>query len=126
MPSDTPDAPEPLSRRLADPLNSLSWFTMDALWMCRLEWPAYAFTGLTVATGLWLLALAGRRDRGEMLAILGLNCWIAMNTLWLIADLNNRPTPLSLAVPVALLGGVLLAAAAWHSGDIRRVRIRGR
>ena len=49
-----------LSKRVVDPLNTFVWFAMDALWMCRWEWPAYAFAGLTVATGIWLLALGGR------------------------------------------------------------------
>ena len=70
-----------LSKRVVDPLNTFVWFAMDALWMCRWEWPAYAFAGLTVATGIWLLALGGRAGRGLLLADLSLNCWIAMNTI---------------------------------------------
>jgi hypothetical protein len=126
MSSNAPAAAESLSKRIADPLNSLAWFTMDALWMCRLEWPAYAFTVVTVATGIWLLVLGWREGWGVLLAHLGLNCWIAMNAIWLVSDLNDQPTPLGIAVPLALVGGALLAAAAWHSGDIRRVRIDGR
>ena len=49
-----------------------------------------------------------------------------MNTIWLVSDLNGHPTPLEIAVPVALAGAVLLAAAAWHSQDFRRLRIYGR
>ena len=49
-----------------------------------------------------------------------------MNTIWLVSDLNGRPTPLAIAVPVAFLGAALLAAAAWHSQDFRRLRIHGR
>ncbi len=118
--------PAPFSKRIVDPLNTAAWFTMDALWMCRLEWPAYAFTGLTILTGVWLPALGRRRRRGVLLADLGLNCWIAMNTVWLVADLNEQPTPLAVAVPLALLGAAFLAAAAWYSQDFRRVRIDGR
>lgn len=114
------------SKRVIDPLNSFAWFTMDALWMCRLEWSAYAFAGLTVVTGVWLLALGWRERRGVLFADLGLNCWIAMNTVWLVADLNSRPAPLAFAVPLAVLGAVFLAAAAWRSQDFRRLRIRGR
>jgi hypothetical protein len=114
------------SKRVVDPLNSVAWFTMDALWMCRLEWPAYAFAGLTVVTGVWLLVLGWREGRGVLLADLGLNCWIAMNAVWLVADLNSRPTPLALAGPLAVVGAGFLAAAFWHSQDFRRLRIRGR
>ena len=114
------------AKRVVDPLNSVAWFTMDALWMCRLAWPAYAFAGLTVVTGVWLLVLGWRQRRGVLLADLGLNCWIAMNTVWLVSDLNGRPTPLAFAVPLAVLGAAFLAAAAWYSQDFRRLRIRGR
>jgi hypothetical protein len=114
------------AKRVVDPLNSVAWFTMDALWMFHLEWPAYVFAGLTVVTGLWLLALGWREGRGVLLADLGLNCWIAMNTVWLVSDLNGHPTPLAFAVPAVALGAIFLAAAAWHSQDFRRLRIRGR
>ena len=114
------------AKRVVDPVNSVTWFLMDALWMCKLAWPAYAFAALTVVTGLWLLALGWRQKRGLLFADLGLNCWIAMNAVWMVADLNERPTPLGVAVPLAAVGAVFLAAAAWYSQDIRRLRIRGR
>ena len=116
----------PFSKRVVDPLNTAAWFAMDALWMCKQEWPAYAFAALTVVTGVWLLVLGWRGGRGLLYADLGLNCWIVMNTVWLVADLNNRPTPLAFAVPVAVLGAAFLAAAARHSQDFGRLRIRGR
>ena len=120
------DEPRSFAKRVVDPLNSVTWFTMDALWMCKLAWPAYVFAGLTVVTGVWMLACGWRQRRGVLLADLGLNCWIAMNTVWLVADLNGYPTPLGLAVPLAVVGAAFLAVAAWHSQDIRRLRIRGR
>ena len=120
------DEPRSFAKRVVDPLNSVAWFTMDALWMCKLAWPAYAFAALTVVTGVWMLALGWREGRGVLLADLGLNCWIAMNAVWLVSDLNGRPTPLAFAAPLALLGAAFLAAAFWHSQDFRRLRIRGR
>ncbi len=116
----------PSSKRVVDAVNSAAWFAMDAFWIFRLQWPAYIAAGLTVATGVLLLALAWRQDRGDLFADLGLNCWIAMNAVWLVSDLNGFPTPLAVAVPLALLGAVFLAAAAWYSQDFSRLRIRGR
>ncbi|MGL4549696.1 MAG: hypothetical protein ACRC33_00805 [Gemmataceae bacterium] len=120
------EPPATFAKRVVDPLNTAAWFAMDAMWMCKLDWPAYAFAGLTVVTGLWLLALGWRERRGVLLADLGLNCWIAMNTVWLVWDLNGQPAPLAVAVPLAVLGAAFLAAAGWHSEDFRRLRIRGR
>lgn len=120
------DEPRSFAKRVVDPVNSVTWFLMDALWMCKLAWPAYAFATLTVVTGLWLLVLGWRQKRGLLLADLGLNCWIAMNVVWMVADLNGYPPPLGIAVPLAVMGAVFLAVAAWHSQDIRRLRIRGR
>ncbi len=114
------------SKRVVDPLNSVAWFAMDAFWMCRLEWPAYVFAGLAVVTGVWLLALGWRGGRGRLYADLGLNCWIAMNTVWLVSDLNGHPTPLALAGPLAILGAVFLTAAVWRSQDVSRLRVRDR
>ena len=45
--------------------------------------------------------MSWRQKRGLLFADLGLNCWIAMNTVWLVADLNGYPTPLGVAVPIA-------------------------
>ncbi len=116
--------PTPLfSKRVIDPLNSAAWFTMDALWIARLEWPAYGAAGLTVVTGVLLLILGWREGRSELFADLGLNCWIAMNTIWLVSDLTGHETPLALVGAVAFFGAAFIIAAAWHSQDLRRLRI---
>lgn len=112
-----------LSKPVIDPLNTAAWFIMDALWMARLAWPAYVAAGLTVVTGLLLLALARREGRGALLADLGLNCWIAMNTVWLAYDLNGYESPRALAAALGALGAFFIIAAARHSQDIRRLRI---
>lgn len=80
--------------------------------MSKLSWPTYVFAALAVATGVWLLVIGWRQKRGVPFADLGLNCWIAMNTIWLVADLNGRPTPLGFTVPLALLGAAFIAVAA--------------
>ena len=116
-------APPASNRAAVDAVNSVAWFAMDALWMFGLEWPAYAAAVLTVATGLRLLTMGHGRDRGGLLADLGLTCWIGMNTVWMVADLTGREVPLVPAGVVAGLGAVFIAAAAWHSNDVRRLRI---
>jgi hypothetical protein len=49
-----------------------------------------------------------------------------MNTVWLVADLTGRPTPLGVTVPLAVVGAGLIAAAARQAQDVRRLRIGGR
>ena len=115
-----------LAKKVVDPLNSVVWFTMDAFWMCKLAWPAYGFAALTVITGVWLLVLGWRQKRGVLFADMGLNCWIAMNTVWLVADLSGQPTPLGVTVPLAVVGAAFIAVAAWFGQDFRRLRIYGR
>ena len=116
--------PTPLfSKPVIDPINTAAWFTMDALWLAKLEWPAYAASALTVLTGVMLLILGRREGRGALYADLGLNCWIMMNTVWLIHDLNDRDTPRSFAAVMGLLGAFFILAAARHSQDLRRMRI---
>lgn len=111
------------SKPVIDPLNTVAWFAMDACWLCRLTWPAYLAAGLTVATGLLLSALGRREGRGAVYADLGLNCWIGMNTIWLLHDLNGRETPRAVAAVLGGLGAVFVVAAARHSQEVRRVRV---
>ena len=75
---------------MIDPINTVAWFAIDALWFARLPWLAYAAASVTVATGVLLVVFGRREGRGPLLADLGLNCRIA--------------------------------AAAWHSQDLHRVR----
>lgn len=122
-PTPEPGPTPAFSKPVIDPLNTVAWFAMDALWLARLEWPAYAAAVVTVVTGVMLLALGRREGRGELYADLGLNCWIVMNTVWLVHDLNGHETPRAFAAVTGILGVVLIIAAARHSRDIRRLRI---
>ena len=110
-------------RSVVDPANTLVWFTMDALWLAKLTWPAYVFAGLTVATGVWLLGLSRRAGRAAVYADLGMNCWIAMNVVWLAHDLNGLETPRAVAAVLGVLGIGFFWAAARQAQDVRRVRI---
>jgi hypothetical protein len=122
-PASQPAAARWFSKPVIDPVNTLAWFAMDALWLCRLAWPAYLAAGLTVATGLLLLTLGRREGRGAVYADLGLNCWIIMNTVWLAHDLNGRDTPRAVAAVLGGLGAVFVVAAARHSREVRRLRV---
>jgi hypothetical protein len=124
-PTPAPDpGPTPLfSKSVIDPVNTVAWFAMDALWLARVEWPAYAAAVVTVVTGVMLLALGRREGRGALYADLGLNCWIVMNTVWLVHDLNGEETPRAFAAVTGVLGLAFIAAAARHSRDLHRVRI---
>ena len=117
--------PEPtaiVSKPVLDPLNTLAWFAMDACWLAKLPWPAYLLAGLAVLTG-GLLVVLGRRDgRGELFAVLGLNCWIVMNTVWMAHDLNGREVPGAFVAVVAPLGAGFILLAARHSVSVRRLR----
>src|SRR3954470_18253392 len=112
------------SRRVVDPANSVAWFSMDALWLVQLPWPAYAATGLTLLTGAALLFL--NRRRAERLDDdLALNAWMWMNALWAISDLGKLPVLRYVAMGVAVLGAALLLNAIRPStrsrGRIRRL-----
>ena len=46
-----------------------------------------------------------------------------MNTLWLVADLAGHEPHRGLLGAVAASGAAFIAAAAWHSQDLRRLRL---
>lgn len=111
------------SKPVIDPINTAAWLAMDAFWLSRFAWPAYAAAALAVVTGILLPVLGRREGRGAFYADLGLNCWILMNTIWLVHDLNGQETPRAVAAVAGTLGAVFFVAAARHSHDLRRVRI---
>lgn len=120
------------SKRVVDPVNSVAWFAMDGLWLAQLEWPAYAATGLTLATGAMLLML-DRRKGPRLDDDLALNAWMWMNALWVVSDLGEMPMLRYAALAVGGLGAVLLAVAVRPSRGyrgvlhrFRKLRISGR
>ena len=114
-----------VSRRVVDPVNSVAWYAMDGLWLAQLAWPAYAATGLTLATGGMLLLQDRRRGR-RLNDDLALNAWMWMNALWVVSDLGGLPTLRYAAMTVGVLGAVLLANAVRpskaHRGSLRRFK----
>jgi hypothetical protein len=126
-PPATADAHPPsaglFSRAVFDPANTLVWFAMDACWLAKMPAGAYVSAVLTVISGLVLLVFAVREDRGAVYADLGMNCWIVMNAVWMVYDLNGWETPLPFVAVVAVLGAAFMLLAARHSKDLRRVRV---
>lgn len=116
----------PFSRRVIDPLNSIAWFAMDTFWLFEIDLAAYLFAVLTVASGIWLVVRGWREDRKAALADLGLLCWIAMNTVWMVSDLSGSKPPPVFCGCMATLGGTLIALAVWRGQDVRRLRIHPR
>lgn len=120
---ETEPQPAPPARAVIDPVNTVAWFAMDALWLCKLSWPAYIAAGMTVLTGVLLLVAGRKEGRGLVYENLGLNCWIVMNTVWLAHDLNGLDTPWWVAAVFGGLGGVFVLLALRHSKHLRRLRI---
>jgi hypothetical protein len=38
------ERPRSFAKRVVDPVNTVTWSLRDARWMCKLAWPAYAFS----------------------------------------------------------------------------------
>jgi hypothetical protein len=118
---------------LLETVGSLCWFLMDGCWMLGLGGFARAFAVPTVVTQLVAFRYT---DRSLVeLAITGsVNCWVAMNVLWMFGDLEDRPG-LFAAARVAFGAGLgLLVVAALRArsaaavvrralGRFRRLRV---
>lgn len=98
------------SKRIVDPVNSVAWFLMDALWLAQVAWPAYVATAVTLTTGALLLFLDRRRNQ-RLNDDLALNAWMWMNALWLISDLGALPRLRYIALGIGGLGAIFLANA---------------
>jgi hypothetical protein len=101
---------------------SLFWFLMDGCWMLGLGGLARALAVPTVAAQIF----AFRYTHGSVveLAITGsVNCWVAMNVLWMFGDLDDRPD-LFVAARFAFAAGVgllvLAAVRARSAGAVLR------
>lgn len=98
------------SRRLIDPVNSVAWFAMDALWLAQLAWPAYAATVLTLVTGAALILL-DRRGGSRLDDDLALNAWMWMNAAWAVSDLGGLPMLRYAALAIMAVGALLVLNA---------------
>lgn len=111
------ERPFPLSKDALDTINSVAWFFMDAFWMLGAGGIALAFVLPTLLTGLGLLYIEKRRT--VFWINLAINCWIWMNTLWMMSDLFQNPELLLVARGVFGLGLVFIALAVKSSENLK-------
>ena len=71
----------------------------------------------TIATGLGLLYIERRKT--VLFINLAINCWIWMNTLWMMSDLFQHPALLVTARAIFGLGLVFIACAIRSSDNLR-------
>lgn len=107
----------PLSKDALDTVNSLTWFLMDAFWMVGATQIALAFILPTVLTGICLL-YTERRPTVFWINV-AINCWIGMNTFWMLGDLFEMPEALTAARVTFGLGLVAIGIAVKKSEDLR-------
>lgn len=106
-----------LSKDALDTVNSVAWFFMDAFWMLGLTSAGLFFILPTVLTGLGLLYI--ERRPAVFRINLAINCWIWMNTLWMLSDSLGDPALLAWARAMFAAGVLFILAAAAHTGNIR-------
>jgi hypothetical protein len=103
-------------------IGSLSWFLMDGCWMLGLGGAAYTLVPPTLALH-WAAFRYTERSVVEMSVTASVNCWVLMNVLWMVADLDGRsallvPARLAFAAGLALL--LLAGLRARAAGDLLR------
>lgn len=106
-----------LSKDALDTTNSVAWFFMDAFWMLGLTGAGLFFILPTVLTGLGLLYI---EKRPAVFRInIAINCWIWMNTLWMLSDALKAPGLLVYARAMFAAGVLCILAALAQAGNIR-------
>lgn len=106
-------------------LGSVLWFGMDSCWMSGLDTAA---TALIAPTLLFNLATLGySTGAGERLVGSAMNCWLAMNVVWMLGDIRGGDAFHWEARVFSLLGFVFLLAAlvnarATHAAVVQRLR----
>ena len=106
-----------LSKDTLDTSNSFAWFFMDAFWMLGLNGAGLAFIVPTVLTGLGLLYI--ERRPAVFRINLAINCWIWMNTAWMLSDALARPDLLVWARAMFAGGVFFILAALLSAGGLR-------
>lgn len=83
--SDENSRPFFISKDVLDTVNSIFWFAADASWMLGSLKLAILLMLPTILSGLLLLYTEKRLSL--LLINLAINCWIFMNTIWILADI---------------------------------------
>lgn len=101
-------------------IGSLAWFLMDGCWMLGLGAAARALVLPTVVAHGAAFRYT-ERSLVDMAVTASVNCWVLMNVLWMIADLEDRPgllpaARLAFAAGLALL--LLAGARTRATGDL--------
>lgn len=106
-----------LSKDALDTTNSVAWFFMDAFWMLGLSGAGIFFIFPTVLTGLGLLYIEKRPAVFQI--NLAINCWIWMNTMWMLSDSFRLPGLMVYAKAIFAAGVLFIVLALVQSGNIR-------
>lgn len=100
-----------------DTINSVAWFMMDALWMLGLTVAGLFFIFPTVLSGLFLLYVEKRPAVLKINA--AINCWIWMNSMWMISESFGVTELMPYARAMFAAGAAFIIAAAMQSGSVR-------
>jgi hypothetical protein len=95
-------------------IGSLAWFLMDGCWMLGLGGVARALVVPTVLAH-WAAFRYTERSLVDMAVTASVNCWVLMNVLWMVADLEQRPALLGPARAALAAGIVLLLLAGFRA-----------
>lgn len=111
------ERPFPIPREILDTINSIFWFLMDAAWMLEVFGMAYLCILPTVLTGLALLYV--ERRRAVFYINLAINCWIWMNTLWMLSETLETDALLNVSRALFSAGVIFIIMAAKNSESLQ-------
>lgn len=94
----------PVSKNILDTANSLFWFAADAAWMLGAVSVGLLCMVPTIVSGLLLLYVEKRKP--VIFINLAINCWIMMNTFWMLSE-GQPDGPYSTYSKVFFVLGVL-------------------
>jgi len=117
MNNNAPQRPFFMSKDALDTTNSVAWFFKDAFWMLGLAGTGVFFIFPTVLTGLGLLYIEKRP--AIFMINLAINCWIWMNTMWMLSDAFKLPGLMVYAKAIFAAGVLFIMLALVQSGNIR-------